>query len=251
MANGHQPLNGVIGPGNQPYVGPWPSPYQGPSTLNMWQNLNHHWSAPCVDPFYVDLSIGNAYSFTVANTTDNDIEAGIIELWTAEADPTDWCRPGTFVPMEPVAGCTAIVSGVDEGRPVTVTITPEMPIRAHAICKFSAPCPHQFFQIRFTGGAPAGVDAWATISSLKRTNNDQVTPWGFIPRPMDVGIESMMARGGQQQPGQQQLASPQQRGQQPQQQPRQPQPQPQPQQPQPAQRQRNPRPQPGQPPQPR
>lgn len=206
--------------------------------LNMWSNVGNYWGFPCTEPFYVDLSIGNAYSFIIANTTNADIDTGVLELWGADADPADWCMPGPFSPLDPVAGCTAIVSGVDEPGPVTITLSAHMPIKARSICKFSAPCPAQFFQLR---GVPAGAQAWAVVSSLKRTDWSHAGPWGFIPAPMDVGIESMMARSA---PAQQLGAPRQLPGQAaaPQQQPQPPQPQ---QQPQPqAQRERRTRPQP-------
>lgn len=161
------------------------------STMNMWSNVSNIWPFPCVDPYWVDLSVGYSWSFWIANTTNADIVAGTLQLYGADASPTDWCVPGPFDPMDPVAGCSAIVPGVAEPGPVTVTITPEMPIRAHSVCGFSAPCPRQFFQLR---GLPAGAQAFAIVGSLRRTNWDHVTPWGFIPQPMNLGVESLSAQ---------------------------------------------------------
>lgn len=153
-------------------------------TLNMWSNLGNFWPAPCVDPAYADLAVGHSYSVWVFNGADEDITAGTIEFWAADALPDNPCAPGEFEPIDPVAGCTAIVSGVPEQGPVTVTITPEMPIKARSLCGFAAPCPGQFLQIR---GLPAGATAVCVIGNLKRTNFDHMSEWGFIPPPMQLG----------------------------------------------------------------
>lgn len=175
-----------------------------PGTVNVWNNINAHVSLPVADPNYIDVAIGYAYSFTVANTTGADITSGVIELWDADADPNDPCKPDTFEPMQPVAGCTPIVSGVPEEGPVTITLSPELPIPAHSSCVFSAPCPRQFVQIR---GLPAGVEAWATVSSLKRTDWSHLGPLGYLPMPLAMPFSPVMMTAGQQQalpPAQQQ-----------------------------------------------
>jgi len=152
-------------------------------TLNIRSNAGKVWVGPVMSPDYADIGIGNEYSIVVFNTTAEDITTGTIEFENADADPNNPCAPGEWFPIDPVAGCGPIVTGVPYTGPVTVEITPERPIRARASCQYAVPCPRQFIRVT---AAPAGTWVALVITRLRRTDFSHLGPFGGIPAPLPL-----------------------------------------------------------------
>jgi len=178
----------------------------GCSTVNVWSLVQNIAMFPAQDPGWADLSIGYSYALFIYNGTAEDIVDGVIGFEGACPSADDPCVPGDFVPLDPVAGCSDIVSGVPEPGPVTVTLSEERPIRAHGMCGFAVPCPLPFFRVT---GVPDGCFACVVVSNLKRTDWSHTGPYGYIPpplqQPFQLGFQSPLP-----------LAAPQHAGAQPQ-----------------------------------
>jgi len=153
-------------------------------TLNIRSNAGKVWVGPVMSPQYADLGIGHEYSIVVFNTTATDITTGTITFENADADPDNPCAPGPWSPIDPTDGCGPIVTGLPYTTPVSVTITPERPIRARASCQYAVPCPRQFIRVT---AAPAGTWVAVVITRLRRTDFSHLGPFGGIPAPLPLG----------------------------------------------------------------
>lgn len=154
-----------------------------PGTLNMWSGVQNLGGGPVLAPNYVDLLQGYTYCIMVANTTDEPITSGTIAFAGADALPDNPCLPGEFGPLDPVADCGPITSGVPYDGPVSVTLSEERPIPARGTCQFAFPCPKQFLQVT---SVPAGTEVWCLIGNLRRSDWSHTTPLGFIPPPLQA-----------------------------------------------------------------
>lgn len=155
-------------------------------SLNAWSAVQDFIAYPGAAPGWADLSQGHAYALSVYNTTDTDIIDGVIGFEGACASPDNPCIPADeWVPIQPVAGCAPIVSGVPEVGPVTVTLSAERPIRAYGECKYAVPCPLPFMRVT---GIPAGCFATIVVTRLRRTDWAHVGPYGYIPPPLQLGM---------------------------------------------------------------
>src|SRR5215469_1681460 len=148
--------------------------------LNLWSNVHDYVCAPATAPDYANLGLCYAYGVTLINTTNAVIDSGTIDFETADADPNDACAPGPFSPLEPVADCNPIVTGMPYDTPVHYEITPERPLNPYGMCNIAAPCPQQFIRVT---GLPAGVLAFVVMTRLRRWDNTPAE-WGYIPRPL-------------------------------------------------------------------
>jgi len=167
----------------------------GPTPImNMWSNVNDVVVMGVVAPAYANLALAYAYSVALINTTNAEIDSGTIIFEGADADPDNPCEPDVFAPLEPVADCGPIVTGVPYSTNVEYEITPERPIPAYGSCNVSVPCPRQFLQV---SGLPAGVIAVVVLTRLRRWDP---TPreWGYIPAPLTQPFQLL----GAQQPAQ-------------------------------------------------
>lgn len=115
-------------------------------------------------PKFADLAAGNAYAIVLVNTTAADIEAGAITIEAADAKADDPCAPDVWGPLQVIPDCDAPM-GTGTADAV-ITLSPEHPIKAMSQCSYAVPCPKQF--IRATA-PPAGIDALAVVTRLKRT----------------------------------------------------------------------------------
>jgi hypothetical protein len=115
-------------------------------------------------PKFADLAAGNAYALVLSNTTGADITAGTVTIETAAAKADDPCVPDVWAPLTVVPECDALPGSV--AGPATITFSAAHPLKAGAQCQYAAPCPHQFVRM---AGVPAGVDAYAVLTRLKRT----------------------------------------------------------------------------------
>jgi len=160
-------------------------------TLNIRSNAGKVWVGPILSPDYADLGIGWEYSVVVFNTTAEDITSGVIEFENADADPNNPCAPDEWFPIDPISDCGPIVTGVPYTPPVTITITPERPIRARASCQYAVSCPRQFIRV---SAAPAGTWVAVVITRLKRTDFSHLGPFGGIPAPLPLAGSAFQAQ---------------------------------------------------------
>lgn len=149
--------------------------------LNMFSLVQNFLAFPIESPEFADLAQGHSYAIVISNTTAADITSGSIILEGADAKADNPCEPDVWSPLDPVAGCAPIVSGIPDTPPVRIEPSPERPIRAHSICMYATPCPAQFLRVT---GVPAGCHAWVVIGNLRRTNFDHLGPLGQIPKPL-------------------------------------------------------------------
>lgn len=160
--------------------------------LNLWSNVTDYVCAPATAPDWANLGLCYAYGVTLINTTATDIDSGDVIFETADADPANVCEPGPFSPLEPVADCNPIVTGIPYTDNVHYTISPERPLPAHGMCNIAAPCPQQFIRV---SGLPAGVLAFVVMTRLRRWDNTPAE-WGYIPRPLAQPFQTVMAQPG-------------------------------------------------------
>lgn len=151
-----------------------------PGTLNVWSNTSKYIPQVATAPGFANLLFGFEYGVSLINTTDQPITSGTITFEEADAKPDNQCEPDVWAPMEPIAGCGAIVTGVPDVGPVHYEITPERPIPPYGACNVAAPCPKQFLRVT---GLPAGVEAMVVITRPRRWDNTDPSLM-FIPRPI-------------------------------------------------------------------
>jgi len=137
------------------------------NTLNVWSNTSKYVVQGCVAPAFANLALAYSYGVSLMNTTDAEINSGVIIFKGADASPENACLPGDFEDLQPVAGCGPIVTGVPYEAPVKYDLA-EHPLPPFATCNISAPCPQQFLQVE---GVPAGVIAVVVLTRLRRWDN--------------------------------------------------------------------------------
>jgi hypothetical protein len=115
-------------------------------------------------PKFADLAAGNAYAIVLVNTTAADITAGTVTIEAADAKADDPCAPDVWAPLKVIPDCDAPLGTVSTNA--VITISAQHPIKAMSQCSYAIPCPKQF--IRATA-PPAGIDALAVVTRLKRT----------------------------------------------------------------------------------
>lgn len=172
-------------------------------TLNVWSGVRNLLAFNIESPNYADISLGFEYAIALMNSTAADITTGTVILEGAEAQHDNPCEPDTFHPLDPVADCGPIVTGVPYTPPVQIDITPERPIPARGVCLYAAPCPLQFLRVT---GVPAGVNAIVIITRLRRSDPGMWGPGWGIPRPLGTPFGIMGAQAPQPQAQQPQPA---------------------------------------------
>lgn len=169
-----------------------------PGTLNVWANTGKAIPQVATAPGFANLIFGFEYSVALINTTANEIDSGTVTFENADAKDDNPCEPDTWEPMEPIAGCGPIVTGVPEVGPVKYEITAENPIPPYGACMIAAPCPKQFIRVT---GVPAGAQAMVIITRPRRWDNTDPS-LHFIPRPIMQPFASPFAAAAPAQQGQ-------------------------------------------------